>query len=345
MMALALADKGTGRALLLHLSLEEWGKLREQAAQRKLEDNALISMLLQAYLNPPPEPEPPPQPMLPEHGQPEHLVLLAQNYAQLAAMRTAVLAELCRYGVNPSAAHFDGFIDLLIGESGLDFARNVLGIEAPEEVPPVVEETPKVATQQNLPLPLPHARVPLSNISPDLDMARFEALLARIPEKESQALRAYHLDGVTQKTIAEQEGVTQAAISYRLDRGRERIRFMLQIPNFTEDDLRNDLSSVNNFAPFDVFSQSDIDILVYMWRTTCQSETARLLGCSQGKIKHRFDKLVRKLSNLGSSSAKGAAEFQVYATTFSAISANLNMLHEVKLPQWENRKETEEVNG
>lgn len=176
-------------------------------------------------------------------------------------------------------------------------------------------------------------------------MARFEALLARIPEKESQALRAYHLDGVTQKTIAEQEGVTQAAISYRLDRGRERIRFMLQIPNFTEDDLRNDLSSVNNFAPFDVFSQSDIDILVYMWRTTCQSETARLLGCSQGKIKHRFDKLVRKLSNLGSSSAKGAAEFQVYATTFSAISANLNMLHEVKLPQWENRKETEEVNG
>jgi DNA-directed RNA polymerase specialized sigma24 family protein len=151
-------------------------------------------------------------------------------------------------------------------------------------------------------------------------------LLDRIPDREADLIYLYYGCGKRQADIAEIFDVTQAAISYRLDRGIQRMKFLLSIPTVTEEDMREDL--------VEIFEQIDINILVGMWQTTCQSEVASKLKLTQGRVRHRFFKAVEVL--------KGAAErdkkFYPYHKIFSSISSkNFNILRAVQLPQWSNR--------
>ena len=157
--------------------------------------------------------------------------------------------------------------------------------------------------------------------------SRIEPLLARIPEREADLIFLYFIQKKRQADIATIFGVTQAAISYRLDRGLQRIRFLLSIPQVTEEELRDDLPGV---FP----QQIDIDILVGMWQTTCQSEVATKLGLTQGRVRHRFFKAVKSLELAAESSER----YVPYSKIFSAIAKKrFNILREVKLPQWSDR--------
>ena len=152
-------------------------------------------------------------------------------------------------------------------------------------------------------------------------------LLDRIPEREADLITLYFLHKKRQADIASIFGVTQAAISYRLDRGIQRIKFLLSIPSVTEEDLRRDLPLV---FPKPV----DVDILVGMWETTCQSEVAKSLGRTQGQVRHRFFKAVKVLE----AAAARDSTFEPYHKIFSSISnKRFNVLREVKLPQWQDR--------
>lgn len=157
--------------------------------------------------------------------------------------------------------------------------------------------------------------------------SRVEPLLERIPEREADLIYLYFIQKKRQADIAAIFGVTQAAISYRLDRGLQRIRFLLSIPQVTEEELRGDLP--------DVFPQQiDVNILVGMWETTCQSEVASMLGLTQGRVRHRFFKAVKTLEK----AAEKDERFRPYSVIFSSIaSKNFNILREVSLPQWANR--------
>jgi len=157
--------------------------------------------------------------------------------------------------------------------------------------------------------------------------SRVEPLLDRIPEREADLIFLYFIQKKRQADIATIFGVTQAAISYRLDRGLQRIRFLLSIPQVTEDELRADLPKA--------FSQQiDVDILVGMWETTCQSEVASKLGLTQGRVRHRFFKAVKTLEK----AADADEVFEPYSKIFSAIAQKrFNILREVKLPQWSDR--------
>lgn len=155
---------------------------------------------------------------------------------------------------------------------------------------------------------------------------RIAPLLDRIPQREADLIYLYFVEKKRQADIAVIFNVTQAAISYRLDRGLQRIKFLLSIPQIQEDDLRYDLAAI--------FKPIDIDILVGMWKTTCQSEVASQLNLTQGRVRHRFFKAVKTL--------KLAAEkddvYLRYHQVFSAIAGKkFNILREVKLPQWSNR--------
>ncbi len=152
-------------------------------------------------------------------------------------------------------------------------------------------------------------------------------LLDRIPKREADLLYLYFIEKKRQADIAEIFDVTQAAVSYRLDRGLKRIKFLLDLPSLTEDEMREDLPKVP-------FKNIDVDILVGMWETTCQSEVANRLGLTQGRVRHRFFKAVKVLEE----AAGRERLFQPYHRVFSAISAKkFNILREVKLPQWANR--------
>jgi len=151
-------------------------------------------------------------------------------------------------------------------------------------------------------------------------------LLDRIPEREADLIYLYYVCKKRQADIAEIFDVTQAAISYRLDRGIQRIKFLLSIPTVTEEDMRKDLA--------EIFEQIDINILVGMWQTTCQSEVASKLKLTQGRVRHRFFKAVEVLKD----AAEGDDQFQPYHKIFSSIaSKNFNILRAVSLPQWSDR--------
>lgn len=158
--------------------------------------------------------------------------------------------------------------------------------------------------------------------------ARVEALLDRIPEREADLIYLYYILKKRQADIASIFEVTQAAISYRLDRGIQRIKFLLSIPEVTEPDLRKDLGEV-------LPHQIDVDILIGMWQTTCQSEVAAQLKLTQGRVRHRFFKAVKAIE----SAALADAKYEPYKQIFSTIAdkKKFNILREVKLPQWSNR--------
>lgn len=152
-------------------------------------------------------------------------------------------------------------------------------------------------------------------------------LLDRIPKREADLLYLYFIEKKRQADIAAIFDVTQAAVSYRLDRGLKRIKFLLDLPNVTVEEMQEDLPKVP-------FKEIDVDILVGMWETTCQSEVANRLGLTQGRVRHRFFKAVEVLED----AAAREETFQPYHKVFSAISKKkFNILREVKLPQWANR--------
>jgi predicted XRE-type DNA-binding protein len=153
-----------------------------------------------------------------------------------------------------------------------------------------------------------------------------EPLLDRIPKREADLIYLYFIQNKRQADIAVIFKVTQAAISYRLDRGLKRIKFLRSIPQVTEDDIRRDLS--------EIFKPIDVDILHGMWSTTCQSQVAENLGLTQGRVRHRFFKAVKVLQETIVTNTK----FSPYEKIFSAIaSKNFNILREVILPQWGDR--------
>src|SRR5690554_5756458 len=60
--------------------------------------------------------------------------------------------------------------------------------------------------------------------------SRIAPLLDRIPQREADLIYLYFIEKKRQADIATIFGVTQAAISYRLDRGIQRLKFLLEIP-------------------------------------------------------------------------------------------------------------------
>lgn len=202
----------------------------------------------------------------------------------------------------------------------------------------------------------------VASFFPDNDYeGRILPLLDRIPEKEADLIYLYFIQRKRQLDIATIFGITQAAVSYRLERGIQRIRFLLSIPQTTEEELRADLPDVfpatsacpkcsgKDGKPSTYRTAAerclvcngdgtiliDVAILVGMWRTTCQSDVANTLGLTQGRVRHRFFKAVEILQ----AAAQKNEKYEPYHKIFSSISAGkkFNILREVKLPQWADR--------
>lgn len=182
--------------------------------------------------------------------------------------------------------------------------------------------------------------------------SRIAPLLDRIPAREADLLFLYFIKKKRQADIATIFDVTQAAISYRLDRGIQRLKFLLRYPQVTEEELRADLLTVfpaktscarcpslpdDGECPVCKGTRTihiDVEILVGMWVTTCQSEVATKLGLTQGRVRHRFFKAVETLKE----AAAGNNRYTPYEQIFSMVaSKNFNILKEVRLPQWSDR--------
>jgi len=179
-----------------------------------------------------------------------------------------------------------------------------------------------------------------SGCMPGRDIHRVLEFLNKLPIRERDLIAQYYL-GVKvqvrnkeydlgtkrQADMAYMFEVTQAAVSYRLVRGITRLRYLANVPDTSEEELRQTLPEI---FPNPI----DVNILVGMWSSTCQSEVAKQLGLTQGRVRHRFFRAVDTLKKAAEENEK----YEKFNKLFSTLAnKSFNVLRSVKLPQWSGR--------
>lgn len=152
-----------------------------------------------------------------------------------------------------------------------------------------------------------------------------EPYLELLPKKEYDLIIMYYVLKKEQKQIAKILRLTQGGVSHRISRAKARLKFLVRVPKFTEDDLFEELQPL--------FDELDLTILWGLYETTCQSEVAKRVRMTQSRIRHRFMKNLEVLENV-----KDNEVFGRYYEAFQLISKNnFNILREIRLPKWENK--------
>lgn len=145
---------------------------------------------------------------------------------------------------------------------------------------------------------------------------QIKSFLDMIPKREADFVELYYFQHMKQTDIANLFCVTQPTVCYRLQRASARIKFLVELPDLTIDQIRTDLEEV-------LIDPLDVEIMVQMFQTTCQSEVAKNLSVSQGLVRHRFIRSIKRLANDG---------YDELVAVYTKISENLNILREVQRP-------------
>jgi len=126
----------------------------------------------------------------------------------------------------------------------------------------------------------------------------FIPYISKLPQREIDLIEMYFHKEKKQKEIADFFGVTQGAISHRIKRAKKRLIFLRDMPKISED-IKEVL--------LDYFTEFEIDLIISMVETTCQSKTAEILNkryqlkdkdkMTQVKIRHKFYRYLRILES------------------------------------------------
>ena len=146
-------------------------------------------------------------------------------------------------------------------------------------------------------------------------MERVAEIMETLPPREADFIDLYFFRHLKQTAIAMIFNVSQPTVCYRLQRATARIQFILQLPRIEVLMLKADLQGF-------LSDPLDVEIMLYMYKTTCQSEVAKRLGGSQGLVRHRF---IRTIKRMGDNE-----RMCFYAHLFQNIAENLNILREVQ---------------
>jgi len=151
---------------------------------------------------------------------------------------------------------------------------------------------------------------------------RIREILDLLPSREADFIELYYFRKLRQTDIAFIFDVSQPTVCYRLARAADRIRFLLNLPKVERQQMLDDLAGF-------LSDPLDVQIMVLMWETTCQSEVAKKMNVSQGLVRHRF---LRSLQRM-----RDNPKFAKYVALFDYIASNLNILREVQRPAWSDR--------
>lgn len=164
-----------------------------------------------------------------------------------------------------------------------------------------------------------------NDVVSDESLAQLEKvryILDSLPSREADFVEMYFFRHMKQTDIAEIFQVSQPTVCYRLQRAADRIRFLLDLPEFTAQEVHEGMIRF-------LSDPLDIQIMELMWETTCQSEVAKRLGVSQGLVRHRFIRSIDRMEQIPG--------MEKYAKVFRLISDNLNILREVQRLSWGNK--------
>lgn len=146
-------------------------------------------------------------------------------------------------------------------------------------------------------------------------LERIKDIIDSLPPREADFVELYYFNQLKQTDIAVIFGVSQPTVCYRLQRATARIQFQLSLPQVERSQLDKDIEGF-------LADPLDVNIMKLMYETTCQSEVASKLNVSQGLVRHRFIRSIKRMSE--------NSRMAVYAEIFTLISQNLNILREVQ---------------
>jgi len=134
-------------------------------------------------------------------------------------------------------------------------------------------------------------------------------LLDRLSPVEADCFELTYVKHCRQVDIAEIQGVTQGAISYRLMVAKRRLRFLLAYPvrDWTQAAMLDLLepfveaigtNHLTHHLAREKEGREAVEIFVRMLESTCQSTVARERGCTQARVRIRFVKTMKALTRL-----------------------------------------------
>ena len=147
------------------------------------------------------------------------------------------------------------------------------------------------------------------------NIERIKGIMGELPPREADFIELYFFRHLKQTDIAQIFRVSQPTVCYRLQRATARIQFIFQLPEISISTMEDDLSQV-------LLDPLDVQIMSLMYQTTCQSEVAKRLEVSQGLVRHRFIRSIKRL--------RAESDSMPYVNIFDVISRNLNILREVQ---------------
>jgi len=151
-------------------------------------------------------------------------------------------------------------------------------------------------------------------------MERVQKLIEELPKIEADFFELYFFRHMTQTSIAYLFRCSQPTVHYRLQRATKRIKFVLSLPDVTSAEIERALSGFLD-------DLQDVQIMVLMYETTCQSDVAKRLGMTQGKVRHRFKRTIKRMSQ--------NPVLDKYTQIFQLIEGKLNIRREVQRPAWD----------
>jgi DNA-directed RNA polymerase specialized sigma24 family protein len=120
-------------------------------------------------------------------------------------------------------------------------------------------------------------------------LLRVQDTLELLPPMESDFIDLYYFKHLKQTDIAIIFGCSQPTVHYRLRRAADRIQFLLALPALVPGELEEAMSQF-------LSDPLDTKIMTLMFQTTCQSEVGKRLGVTQGFVRHRFIRSIRRMN-------------------------------------------------
>jgi DNA-directed RNA polymerase specialized sigma24 family protein len=152
-----------------------------------------------------------------------------------------------------------------------------------------------------------------------LELEQVRGVLEQIPPREADFVELYFFQKLRQTTIAEMFNISQPTVCYRLQRAASRLRYLIDMPTHDLWLMEQDLKGV-------LTDPKDIQIMLGMVDTTCQSEVAKRMGVTQGFVRHRFFRTIERLKKM--------RDMDQYVRVFEHVAGNLNILKETQRSQW-----------
>jgi DNA-directed RNA polymerase specialized sigma24 family protein len=152
----------------------------------------------------------------------------------------------------------------------------------------------------------------------DLDARdlKIRRALKRLPELEAQVLDLHFLQGMTVERVALQLKVPQDDVQLLLRRASTHFLARARMPKVTRARLR---AAMSGFLE----DPKDAEVVVGMWEQIDPQAVAATLRMHPTEVAERFCDAVKTVAS--------------YATMFTFISDNLNILREVRRPTWDHR--------